>query len=249
MSKTYRKISRGQVWYLVDKDAPTTYDGSIQGKNRPVLVVSNNPCNQFSPVIHVVPLTTQVKTPMPTHVHFNDGKYDQIILCEQTRLVHEKLFYDNSYYKYTLSDDIMQKVDEALAIQFGLSLVFPNSEKFWKSVESMIRIKVKAQINELTVDAMDISKLSTMLTIACDDEIAKLKPIEKPQLEVLPKSEEVVQPIGKRRNKWTFEQKKEFVDDYYKHGTDWCAKKYGLCAKSVWLTNSRFKKEIENAQT
>lgn len=186
MCKTYRKVSRGQVWYLVDPKSDN-YDGSIQGKNRPVIIVSNDNCNQNSPVIHVVPLTTQAKNNLPTHVHFNDGKFEQIALCEQVRPVKESLFYDKSYYKYTLSDEVMHKIEEALATQFGLSLVMPNSERFWKSVEQMIRLKVKESIRDAKVSAIDISKISCLVTktidsevkIATDSEMDAMKAIEQ----------------------------------------------------------------------
>lgn len=253
MCKSFRKISRGQVWFLVDPNS-NYYDGSIQGKNRPVLVVSNNSCNENSPVIHVVPLTSAVKNNLPTHVHFNDGKLDQIILCEQVRLVKESLFYDKSYYKYTLSDDLMQKVDEALAVQFGLSLIMPNSERFWKSIEQIIRLKVKEAIKYCKIDNADIGKLSTMITIAMDDEIKKVEKIERKEgftLDV-PKDVKVEQFVAKfdtkdlPKNKWTNEAKKDFVDTYYKYGPQKAAEKYNIKISSAYRLRWNFEKELKN---
>ena len=43
--------------------------GSIQSGMRPVVIVSNNAANKFSPVITAVPLTSNLrKTALPTHV-------------------------------------------------------------------------------------------------------------------------------------------------------------------------------------
>ncbi len=260
MCKSYRKISRGQVWFLVDPKA-NDYDGSIQGKNRPVLIVSNNACNQNSSVIHVVPLTTMVKNHQPTHVHFNDGKFEQIILCEQCKLVHEKLFYDKSYYKYTLSDEIMQKVNEALAIQFGLSLIMPNSERFWKSVEQAIRLKVKEAIAATKVSSVDISKISCLLTKSIDDEIKVVEDeTEAIEREIVvpanpPKSNLAEQFLAKfeepkrKLNQWTPETKKDFVDTYYKYGPQKTAEKFNIKLGSAYRLKWNFEKELKDATT
>ena len=263
MCKTYRKVSRGQVWFLVDPKADD-YDGSIQGKNRPVVVVSNNTCNENSPIIHIVPLTTATKNHLPTHVHFNDGKFDQTALCEQLRPVKESLFYDKSYYKYTLSDDVMQKVDEAIAIQLGLSLVMPNAERFWKSVEQVIRFKVKEAIQTTKVSAIDISKVSCLLTKAVDDELKQEKPksegfvmisndkIENMSFET--KSQfisHIAEPekIKRKPNVWTNETKKDFVDTYYKYGPQAAADKYGVKLGSAYRLKWNFEKELKNGTT
>ncbi|GCD12874.1 type II toxin-antitoxin system PemK/MazF family toxin [Clostridium tagluense] len=67
--------------------------GSIQGGLRPCVVVSNNKCNFFSPVIHVAPITSvMTKATMPTHievVHIGLDK-DSIILVEQTTSIDKK---------------------------------------------------------------------------------------------------------------------------------------------------------------
>lgn len=236
MCKTHRRISRGQVWYLVDTNS-SNYDSSIQGKNRPVLIVSNDLCNQNSPVIHIVPFTTQPKSHLPTHVTFNDGKFDQTILCEQLRLVKESLFYDQSYYKYTLSDDIMQKVDEALAVQLGLSLIMPNSERFWKSVEQVIRLKVKDAMNDVRVSAIDISKISCLVTNAIDSQIGE--------------SVQIAQNVENKRakNNWDEQSKREFCDTYYKHGPQAAADKYGVKLGSAYRLKWNFEKELKDGTT
>lgn len=43
-------------------------DGSLQSGFRPVIIVSNNMANEYSPVITVVPMTTKRKKKLPTHV-------------------------------------------------------------------------------------------------------------------------------------------------------------------------------------
>ncbi len=65
MLKT-KNIIRGSIW-LADLGKPIGKT-SIQKNIRPVVIVSNEMCNKFSPVITVVPLTTRTKNNLPTHV-------------------------------------------------------------------------------------------------------------------------------------------------------------------------------------
>lgn len=232
MNKQFRTVSRGQVWYLVDPNSKD-YDGSIQGKDRPVLVVSNDVCNLNSPVVHVCPITSKPKTNLPTHVTFFD-KFQQTILCEQCRPVKETLFHENSYYKYSLSEDIMELVNVSLMIQFGLN-VMPNSDKFWKSVEQIIRSKVKESIDvAMTMRTQpDLDRITTVV----DDTLREVK-IEIPQ--------------GKTTHsprKWTPEEKKEFVEYCYKHGYESAASHYNMKLGSIYTTKWRFEKELYNETT
>ena len=60
--------------------------GSIQSGMRPVVIVSNNAANKFSPVITAVPLTSNLhKTVLPTHVLLREPglKSPSLALCEQ----------------------------------------------------------------------------------------------------------------------------------------------------------------------
>ena len=60
--------------------------GSVQSGMRPVVIVSNNAANKFSPVITAVPLTSNLrKTVLPTHVLLRESglKSPSLALCEQ----------------------------------------------------------------------------------------------------------------------------------------------------------------------
>lgn len=173
MVDSCRKVSRGQVWFLVDNDVPVVHtQGSVQGKNRPWLVVSNNKCNQASPIYTVVPLTTTPKTELPTHVTFQTGDKTQTILCEQIRTVSQNVFFNSgSHYLWNMSEKYMALVDEALAVQLGLSLIFPKQDQFWESLERLIRVKVKQAINDSKVEALDISKIVTLLDTKVEEAV------------------------------------------------------------------------------
>ena len=128
MGKTYSRVQRGQVYWF---DPTKTYGGfdsftgfngrnyssSIQIRNRPWLVVSNNTGNSNSPTCNIVPITTEDKTSIPVHVYFTYEGKQQTILTEQIRTVDSLALGD---YIYTLSDEIMEKVERAMQIQFDI---------------------------------------------------------------------------------------------------------------------------------
>lgn len=60
-------LNRGDILFV---DMGIQPEGSIQGGLRPVVVISNNQANKFSPVVTVVPLSTKIKKKrnLPTHV-------------------------------------------------------------------------------------------------------------------------------------------------------------------------------------
>ena len=255
--KTIRKCSRGQVWFLVDPYLPREYDGSVQGKNRPWLIVSNDACNQSSTILTAVPLTTQAKNNLPVHVEFNDGKLTQTILCEQVRTISESLLHNSgSYYKYTLSPEIMQEVDNALAIQLNVTLSFPNAERFWKSLESLIRTKVLKAVDESKVSAIDIGKLSCLIDKNVEDLVKKtVEPEQIMETSVVELPEEpattptpIVDKKKREYRKWTNTEKKEFVDKYYKYGCDAIAKEYGMSRQNAMKNYSRFNKELKDGK-
>lgn len=49
---------------------------------RPCVIVSNNACNSFSGSVTIVPLTTQNKSPLPTHCIISSSKITSFALCE-----------------------------------------------------------------------------------------------------------------------------------------------------------------------
>lgn len=266
-SDSCRKVSRGQVWFLVDNDVPAVHmQGSIQGKNRPWLVVSNNKCNQSSPVYTIVPLTTSPKNELPTHVTFQTGDKTQTVLCEQIRSVAQQVFFNSgSHYMWTMSEKYMRMVDEALAIQLGLSLIFPKSEQFWESLERLIRTRVKEAIDDSRVQAIDISKIASLLDAKVEEAVKEeTQPVAEPEPEkkeeihsgskpwnemphvtsyAEPKNEE--NKAAKPRNKWTKESMQTFLDDFDKYATDIMLKKYNMTLKTLYVTRSKFRRLVQ----
>jgi mRNA interferase MazF len=110
-------IKRGQV-YWADL-SPVV--GSEQGGLRPVLIISNDLGNRFSPVVNVAPLTLQVekakKVNLPTHAVIETPKGTQVVLLEQNRAI-DKVRLGGKIMD--ISPKEMKKVNQALKVVFAL---------------------------------------------------------------------------------------------------------------------------------
>lgn len=103
-------IYRGDMYYI---DPIGGAQGSEQHVGRPGIIVSNNICNDKSPVVEVVYLTTQPKNDLPTHVSIRSAAKPSTALCEQiTSVSKERL----SSFIGTISDDEQNRIDLALAV-------------------------------------------------------------------------------------------------------------------------------------
>ena len=108
------QITRGQILYIA---APQDSVGSEQTYKRPAIVVSNDKCNEYSPVIDVVFLTTQNKAALPTHVKIYSSPCPSIALCEHPTAVDKRRIEDILGF---CSDKEMERIDNALRIALAL---------------------------------------------------------------------------------------------------------------------------------
>lgn len=124
MKKTSRKgsrpiqVRRGDIFYA--DLSPVV--GSEQGGIRPVLVLQNNIGNQYSPTTIVAAITSQIsKAKLPTHVEISAEasglEKDSVILLEQIRTIDKSRLMEKVT---SLSDQIMEQVNQALEISLGL---------------------------------------------------------------------------------------------------------------------------------
>lgn len=109
-------ITRGDIYYVDAIDSV----GSEQRGGRPAIVVSNDKCNQHSPVVEVVYLTTSPKTPLPTHVTVRSAPRVSTALCEQVHSVDTKRF---GSYCGCCTQQELSAVDMALLSSLGLDLM------------------------------------------------------------------------------------------------------------------------------
>lgn len=110
-------IRKGDIFYA----DLTPVIGSEQGGIRPVLIIQNNVGNRYSPTVIAAAITSRTgKRPLPTHVplHSTPGLWkDSVILLEQVRTIDRSRL--RAYIGH-LSPDTLQRVDQALAVSFGM---------------------------------------------------------------------------------------------------------------------------------
>lgn len=111
-------VKRGDIYYA--DLSPVV--GSEQGGIRPVLIVQNDIGNKFSPTVIAAAITSQInKAKMPTHIEIDARDYglakDSVILLEQIRTIDKRRLKEKIG---RLDEMLMEKVNDALIISFGL---------------------------------------------------------------------------------------------------------------------------------
>lgn len=111
-------IKRGEIYYA--DLSPVV--GSEQGGIRPVLIVQNDMGNRYSPTVIAAAITSQTgKARLPTHIELSAKTYglpkDSVVLLEQIRTLDKKRLRE---HMGRVDDAVMQKVDSAIAVSFGL---------------------------------------------------------------------------------------------------------------------------------
>lgn len=111
-------INRGDIFY-----ADLGFDGtSRQGGIRPIVIISNEQCNRYSPIVSIVCLSSsKTKHQLPTHVSLlaceTGLKMDSICLCEQPMSIAKENLLS---FVTCLSDEYMCRVDNGLRCQLCL---------------------------------------------------------------------------------------------------------------------------------
>lgn len=113
-----RTIRRGDIYYA---DLNPVI-GSEQGGKRPVLIISNDIGNKYSPTVIIAAITSRVhtKAKLPTHTAIEDFdglSKNSIILLEQIRTIDKKRLKEHIGI---LDNQHLFTADKALLISLGL---------------------------------------------------------------------------------------------------------------------------------
>ena len=111
-------VNRGDIYYA--DLSPEV--GSEQGGVRPVLIVQNDTGNRHSPTVIAAAITSQTgKARLPTHISVAPLSCglpkESVILLEQVRTLDKRRLREKMG---RLDDGVMRKVDNAIAVSFGL---------------------------------------------------------------------------------------------------------------------------------
>ena len=111
-------VKRGDIFYA--DLSPVV--GSEQGGTRPVLIVQNDTGNKHSPTVIAAAITSQTnKAKLPTHIELAGRSVgltkDSVVLLEQIRTIDKRRLRE---HMGRLDESIMNRVDDAIAVSFGL---------------------------------------------------------------------------------------------------------------------------------
>ena len=112
-------VKRGDIYYA--DLSPVV--GSEQGGLRPVLIVQNDIGNKHSPTVIAAAITSRLgKAKLPTHIDVYAERFglvkDSVILLEQIRTIDKTRLREKMGH---IDDVLMQKVNNAITISFGLT--------------------------------------------------------------------------------------------------------------------------------
>lgn len=158
MKKAYSEFKRGDVWYvrLNSETGDNNDKSSVQKKSRPYVIVSCEENNNCAPIINVVPISTQAMDHLPMHVYYRGyNRRDQMVMCEQiTTLSVLDFRREGSYFMYSLNVEYMNKIDEALASQLGLTPRVADMKVLEKLIEKLAADK-EAEMKRKYEDAIE----------------------------------------------------------------------------------------------
>ena len=114
-------IKRGDVFFCLGSPDAV---GSEERKTRPVVIVQNNAGNASSPTVIVANMTTNTTRrlyPMQFDIDL-PGHALSRVQCEQIRTVDKCRLRDKVY---SLTEDELRKLDDCLAVSFGMARQTP----------------------------------------------------------------------------------------------------------------------------
>ncbi len=119
MEHSRNVVRRGEIYYA--DLSPVV--GSEQGGMRPVLIVQNDVGNRYSPTVIAAAITSQQnKAKLPTHIEVSAKAVglsrNSVILLEQIRTLDKRRLKEKMG---ALDTQLMQRVDDAIAVSFGLT--------------------------------------------------------------------------------------------------------------------------------
>jgi mRNA interferase MazF len=114
-----QQIKRGEI-YWVNLD-PTI--GAEIKKTRPVLVVSNDINNKYSPLVTILPISSTTKNPYPYEVLVEKGiaglKNASVIKANQIKTIDKKRI-SGQLVGFIDDSSIMERVDKAIKVHLYL---------------------------------------------------------------------------------------------------------------------------------
>lgn len=154
-----QKFKRGQVWWC---NFGSSFDGSVPGKTRPIIIISNDLANKYSNCLLGIPLTSQSKKDMPTHTTFDINGILNTALAENLMSINiNKL----SEYICTLDDELLLKIEDNLKVALGLVPLVKNEVNFdiiTDQLATSMELEVDEPVTKIEVEKPIVERVSTI---------------------------------------------------------------------------------------
>lgn len=240
----FTKFKRGSIWYFSD-NTKSQFSVGEQSFSRPVLIISNDKFNSYSPVVNILKLTSKNKNNI-MHVNFNiegNNKYHNNIKLNDTTFVLVEQIDTVSTNKLTeylgcLSDDIMNLIEEKLYIQLNLN-------RYSKLAINKIKEFIDAYIDksmEYKNNIIDAKDLIETIKLDLNSVLkARSNLIEKENVLEHKIENKSISKNTKGRH-WT-EKDKKFIIDNYKTNKPMLMQTYDKTSSQLSKLYYRFNKE------
>ena len=255
------KYTRGSVWYGVDtstKDKHFSTD-HLQRGNRLFVVFSSDVGNVTNPNVSVIPLSTQTHKKLSINIPVKgyDG-VEQIALCNMLQPIPKENLIE---YRYSLSEQTMQKIEHGVLISNGMDMYIKNEEASYTfdQLTSVIEGIVKHRVDMILDDerkksnkitAIDISNMVEDLLKDADKDtkaaVAKSSSDSALVVDVIAQENDKLRRVEGGRRVWTADKCKLFILDRDTKGKNKTAQLWGIKPTSVQSTYFNCKKRLTN---
>lgn len=157
------KYAQGTIWHWSEKEKSPNeivhHKAGVQSSNRPVLIISNNKFNTFSPVVNCVTVTTTLND-SPVHIPIKIFELSHI-QCEQIRTLPKSELFG---YKGTVSSSTMAEVKKKLRLQFDMSYTETEGLQEIERVLQEINSKISHALSDSGNDNSILNALNGLMS-------------------------------------------------------------------------------------
>ncbi len=117
----------GEIWDAYIPKTEDRIESSKQYGRRPVLVISNDKFNKFSPQVNIYPISSKVGKMSPVHVYMepdehNGLKSDSVLLVESPDSIPKACLYRK--IGEVRDDGIIKRICDAIKLQFSFAFSY-----------------------------------------------------------------------------------------------------------------------------
>lgn len=230
------KYVRGSVWQYKDpnKNSKFNRSDSVQGGDRPVIVISSDIGNATSPVVTVVPVSSQVSKDLSINVKFKTDKgADNIALCNQ---IFTTSTSNLQGYKYIVESSDMDKIESGILESLGMSKYIHNydCEYSFEQLKSVIDSLVSSEVkSKCTSNLVTADYIRNIISDLVNQEYKNVESGNKKQNIDTSSSKNTSKKTRCKKNKsnernWTQEYCEDFILDFETLPRDEFMKKYNI---------------------